>query len=380
MRISPSLEFALPSDLEASAPPEARGVARDRVRLLVDEAGEPVRHVRFDELADHLLPGDLLVLNNSATLPARLTAVADDGAALIVHLSTRLGADRWTVELRRPTARGHEPLRTAGAGARLALPGGARLRLDRPYGAGRGDGVRLWEATLRLPPGAAADGIADPAFAYLARHGAPISYGHTEGTWPLAAYQTVLALEPGSAEMPSAARAFTPELLADVLARGIGIAVVTLHTGVSSLEDHEPPYPEPFAVAPLAAETVNAAHRVGGRVIAVGTTVVRALESATGPDGRTVATEGWTDLVVTPDRPLRAVDGLLTGLHEPRASHLLMLEAVAGRRRLVRAYEEALRERYLWHEFGDLHLILPAREPATAAQPLAGELRSRPAA
>ncbi len=151
-------------------------------------------------------------------------------------------------------------------------------------------------------------------------------------------------------------------------------APISLHTGVASAEAFEPPYPERFAVPPATARLVNAARArrraalraggpergaPGGRVIAVGTTAVRALESATGADGRVRAAAGWTDLVVTPERGVRAVDGLLTGLHEPTASHLLMLRAVTDGAALERAYAEAVRRRYLWHEFGDLHLLLP---------------------
>jgi S-adenosylmethionine:tRNA ribosyltransferase-isomerase len=167
--------------------------------------------------------------------------------------------------------------------------------------------------------------------------------------------------------MPSAARALTPEVVTRVLARGVGVTPVTLHTGVSSLEGHEAPYPERVRVPRVTAERVNAARTPGpdghrsGRVVAVGTTVVRALEAATGDDGVVRPLDRWTDVVITPERGVRAVDGLLTGWHEPEASHLLMLEAVAGRPALAAAYRAAVDEGYRWHEFGDAHLILPAR-------------------
>jgi S-adenosylmethionine:tRNA ribosyltransferase-isomerase len=134
---------------------------------------------------------------------------------------------------------------------------------------------------------------------------------------------------------------------------------LVLHTGVSSPEVHEPPSPERFAVPEVTARLVTATRRAGGRVVAVGTTVTRALETATGDDGRTRAAEGWTDLVLGPDRPARAVTGLVTGLHAPEASHLLLLEAVAGVDLVRRAYDAAVAERYLWHEFGDSMLFLP---------------------
>jgi S-adenosylmethionine:tRNA ribosyltransferase-isomerase len=175
----------------------------------------------------------------------------------------------------------------------------------------------------------------------------------------------VFATEPGSAEMPSAARPFTPELVTRLVSGGIQIAPLVLHTGVASLEDHEPPYEEFFRVPPETADCVNATRQAGRRVIAVGTTVVRALESVTDDRGRTAAGRGWTDLVIGPERPLRAVNGIISGFHEPQATHLAMIEQViaaagAGRpsSHLARAYEEARHAGYLWHEFGDSHLIL----------------------
>jgi S-adenosylmethionine:tRNA ribosyltransferase-isomerase len=195
--------------------------------------------------------------------------------------------------------------------------------------------------------------------AYLATYGRPIRYGHVDHDWPLSAYQTVYADEPGSAEMPSAGRAFTPELITALVARGIGVSPIVLHAGVGSLEAGELPAPEPFRVPATTAARVNATRAQGGRVVAVGTTVVRALETAGDAQGVAHPGEGWTELVVTAERGVRVVDGLLTGWHEPAASHLLMLEAVAGRQMLDDAYRAALAGRYLWHEFGDLHLLLP---------------------
>jgi S-adenosylmethionine:tRNA ribosyltransferase-isomerase len=203
----------------------------------------------------------------------------------------------------------------------------------------------------------------------LERHGRPIRYSYTERDQPLSVYQTVFALPSadgtGSAEMPSAARPFTPRMVAELVSRGVQFAPVRLHTGVASAEAHEPPYPERFAVPEASARLINAARAGDGNVIAVGTTAVRAVESAVGADGVVRAREGWTDLVVTPERGVRVIDGLLTGLHEPEASHLLMLEAVAGRAAIDRGYAEALAGRYLWHEFGDTHLILPPERPHT---------------
>ena len=196
-------------------------------------------------------------------------------------------------------------------------------------------------------------------FAWLAVHGQPIRYGYVERPWPIDTYQNVYAMEPGSAEMPSAGRPFTPEVITRLVAKGVGVSPLVLHTGVASLEATELPYPERVRVPSSTASRVNDTHRNGGRVIAIGTTVVRGLEAAGGDDGIVRPLDGWTDLVITPERGVRVVDGLLTGWHEPEASHLLMLEAVAGRELLEQSYAASLDEGYLWHEFGDTHLILP---------------------
>jgi S-adenosylmethionine:tRNA ribosyltransferase-isomerase len=330
------LDFALPPQLEAHEPAEVRGAGRDDVRMIVsDLAGGQVTDTHFRELPHFLRPGDLLVLNTSATLPAALTALRADGEEISLHWSTSLPAGLSVLEPRHVEAQ---------AGERLTLPGGASATLLAPYR----DSHRLWIAQLDidLP-------IAD----YLRRWGRPIRYPYVVQRFPLSAYQTVYAREEGSAEMPSAGRAFTRPMLACLLRRGVGVAKLVLHTGVASLESHEKPYEEWYEVPLRTAERVREAKANGGRVIAVGTTVVRALESSVDTDGEVIASRGWTDLVITPECGVRVVDGLLTGLHEPRATHLAMLEAIAGRETVERAYALALDREYLWHEFGDLHLI-----------------------
>jgi S-adenosylmethionine:tRNA ribosyltransferase-isomerase len=373
-----TFDFELPGELEAGEPPEARGLARDAVRLLVSyRADDRLDHARFWELPRFLIPGDLLAINTSGTLNAALAGRRADGADLELHLSTHLPGDLWTVELRQPGETGTTPLHGLSAGESISLPAGGTATLHLPYRMDRSRPAavptRLWVATLALP---------EPLPRYLARHGFPIRYGYVREPWPASYYQTVYATEPGSAEMPSAGRAFTPELVTRLVAHGIEFAPLLLHTGVASLEEHEPPYEEYYRVPPETARRLNAARAAGRRVIAVGTTVVRALETVTDGTGHTHAGEGWTRLVIDPRRCLLSVDALLTGLHEPRATHLAMLGAVAGRdeaceacrravpaarsrlalagvRHLEKAYAEALRHRYLWHEFGDLHLILP---------------------
>ncbi|HET7480866.1 MAG TPA: S-adenosylmethionine:tRNA ribosyltransferase-isomerase [Rubrobacteraceae bacterium] len=341
-----TLDFDLPPDLEASEPPEARGLARDEVRLMVSyRRSDRVVHSTFRNLPDFLDAGDALVINTSGTMNAALSARRADGTPLELRLSTSLPDGLRAVEVRRPVGTSTEPFRRARAGETLRLPAGGMATLQAPYVSGS----RLWTSTLDLP---------EPLDEYLEHHGFPIRYGYVREDWPLDYYQTVYATERGSAEMPSAGRAFTAELIARLVANGVQVAPLLLHTGVASLEDDEPPYEEHYRVPPETARLVNAAHASGRRVVAVGTTVVRALETVTGEDGVTRPGEGWTGLIVTPERGVRAVDALLTGLHEPRSTHLAMLEAVAGREHLEVAYEEALRSGYLWHEFGDLHLIL----------------------
>jgi S-adenosylmethionine:tRNA ribosyltransferase-isomerase len=341
--------FELPARLEASEPPEARGLARDEVRLMVAHRGDGrLVHARFRDLPDFLRPGDLLVVNASGTLPAALSARRADGAALDLHLSTPLPGDeapaplRWVVELRRDGAR----FRGGRQGEALALPGGARAELV----AHHLSSSRLWVARLDLP---------EPLLGYLTRHGRPIRYRHAPAPRPLADLQAVFATEPGSAEMPSAGRPFSAELVTALVAGGVTVAPVVLHTGVSSLERGERPYAERYRVPPATARLAEATRRWGGRVVAVGTTVVRALETVAGPDGSVRPGAGWTRHVVTPERGVRAVDGLITGWHDPDASHLQLLEAVAGPELVARSYRAALAHDYLWHEFGDAHLVLP---------------------
>jgi S-adenosylmethionine:tRNA ribosyltransferase-isomerase len=346
-----ALAFELPHRLEATEPPEQRGLARDAVRLLVaDASAEGLIHARFHELPQLLAPGDLVVVNVSATLPAALPGRhARDGRPVRVHVATRAPQldERWrVVELRSPD--GSRPARGR-AGEMIELAGGAaELELVAPYAAGS----RLMLA--RLAGAGSAPGIRE----LLERHGEPIRYGYVSHAWPISDYQNVYAVTAGSAEMPSAGRPFTPRLVTALVAGGIAVAPIILHTGVSSPERHEPPFPEQYAIPELTARLVNGTRAGGGRVIAVGTTVVRALETVADDRGAVAAGEGWTGLVIDPERGVRAIDGLITGWHEPEASHLLMLEAIAGEDLLRRSYASALDNGYLWHEFGDSHLIL----------------------
>ena len=341
------LSFDLPPELEASEPPEARGLTRDAVRMLVahEETGQLV-HSTFALLPAFLEPGDLVVINTSGTIPGAVPALAADGTRLVVHLSTQLDHRHWVVELRQLDGRATTRWNGPPPSGHFELGEGASLELVGSY---RGS-ARLWVAAIDLP---------QPPLTWLTVNGQPIRYGYVDRPWPIAAYQNVYVTEPGSAEMPSAGRPFTPEVITRLVAKGVGVTPLVLHTGVASLEADELPYPEQVVVPAATAVRVNAAHDAGRRVIAVGTTVVRGLETAADANGRLQPFSGWTDVVITPERGVRAVDGLLTGWHEPEASHLLMLEAIAGRDLLEASYEASLAEGYLWHEFGDVHLILP---------------------
>ena len=356
LSLETGFDFDIPDELTAHEPAEARGLSRDGVRMVVGyREAMKAEHHRFTELPDVLTLNDLVVVNNSGTLPAALTGKLADGRTMALHVSSAEPDERgaYLIELRQPAsdaggaARYFPPEESpARVGLVITLPGRANAQLTERFTA------RLWFARIKLPRGLS-------LVSYLAWYGKAIRYGYVDREWPIEAYQTVFATEPGSSEMPSAARPFTAELVTELERRGTRIAPITLHTGVASPEAHEAPYAERFKVPQSTVDLVERTRRDGGRVVAIGTTVVRALESAVTMSGRLRAADGWTDLVITPERGVRVVDGLLTGWHEPRASHLLMLQAVAGRPLLDLCYAEAIAGGYLWHEFGDVNLLLP---------------------
>ena len=343
--------FDLPEDRAATEPPEARGVSRDGIRLLVADPGG-LHHVTFRDIVRFFRPGDLIVFNTSATLPAAIDGVRDGNRSVVIHFSARLDDGTWTVELRTTDVLGQ--LRDGVSGERILLAGGGELEVLAAHTGpeGRSRLIRVAANGFRVEP-------------YLERFGRPITYQYLQGRYPLAMYQTIFARDPGSAEMPSAGRPFTSDLVTQMVSRGIGLAPILLHAGVSSLERGEGPLPERFRVPPETARSVNATRAAGGSIIAVGTTVTRALETVADERGNVSPGEGWTELVLSPDRPARVVDGLVTGWHAPDASHQLLLEAVVGGALVDRAYAAALGNGYLWHEFGDSCLLLPRRGSPT---------------
>jgi S-adenosylmethionine:tRNA ribosyltransferase-isomerase len=322
--------------IEATEPPEYRGLARDEVRLLAtDRRAGQHRHARFLELPSLLRHGDLVIVNDSQTLPAALTATRANGTSIAVHVSTMIDERLWLVEPRGRVA----------AGETLSLPAKASATMltavdpERP---------RLWYSAFDLPA---------PMTPYLLRVGEPIRYAYAGRRFPLSDYQTIFGRVPGSAEMPSAARPFSPRTLTALRERGVQVHAITLHCGVASFEAPERPGIERFIVTHATAQAINAARREGRRVIAVGTTVVRALESAV-RDGELIAAAGWTDLVVDESHRVVSVDGLLTGFHDATATHLWMLRAFLKSGVLEDAYNQAAAGGYHYHEFGDVHLIM----------------------
>jgi S-adenosylmethionine:tRNA ribosyltransferase-isomerase len=344
---SPTTVFRPPAGAFAPAPAEARGAARDAVRLLVAEPGG-ISHATFRDLPQHLRAGDVVVVNNSATVAGEIDAVGP-GGPVVLHLAAPLDDGSWIVEVRTAPDAARSVL-DAAAGHRFAA-GGLEVRLLEPYprpgSSPTGHGNRLWRVR-----------VLGDLQAHLAGAGRPIAYGYLDRRYPLTAYQSVFSTVPGSAEMPSAGRPFTRSLVTELVSRGVAVAPITLHTGLSSQEAGEAPQPERFEVSESTARQVNVVRAGGGRVVAAGTTVTRALESAVVGD-RLVARRGWTGRVVTPAEPPLVVTGLITGWHDPQASHLLLVEAVAGADLTQRAYDAAVAGRYLWHEFGDSALLLP---------------------
>jgi S-adenosylmethionine:tRNA ribosyltransferase-isomerase len=335
----------------ASSPPEQRGLARDGVRLLA-ATPDGLAHATFADIGRFLSPGDLLIVNTSATIAAAVDGSRSDGRLVSAHFSTPLDDATWLVELRRNSAE-HERVLDASPGETIALPAGASLTLLYRYP--ESDSDRMWAASVK-PEGSSRDGTVDD---YLARYGRPIRYSYVPEPWPLTDYQTVFARDPGSAEMPSAGRPFTGDLVASLISAGVIFAPITLHTGVASLEAHEMPLPERFWVPEPTAQQINLARSEGRRIVALGTTCTRAVESAADEAGTVRAANGWTDLVLGYGRSTRVVNGLITGWHDPEASHLALLRAVAGSKLVGAAYAEAEQAGYLWHEFGDSCLLLP---------------------
>jgi S-adenosylmethionine:tRNA ribosyltransferase-isomerase len=332
-----------PRELRASLPAELRGMRRDGARLcVVERASGRIGHTTVARLGEHLAPGDLLVVNSSRTLPAALRV--DRVGAPQVQLRPGALRDREWDALAVETAPPHRNVRLE-PGETLTAASGLRFRVLEP----RGDAPLLWRMAVES---------GDPVQTLLS-DGEPIRYSYVPNPVPLEHYQTVYAGAPGSVETPSAGRHLTWEVLSALRRRGVDVTDIVLHCGLSSFQDDDadlqkPLIEERFDIRESAAERINRARRV----IAVGTSVIRTLETAVDDAGVVHPMSGWTRLVITPHTRLRAVDALLTGLHEPPATHLDMLGALLDQNLLEQAYAEVRERGYLWHEFGDAMLIL----------------------
>ncbi|MDG4658433.1 S-adenosylmethionine:tRNA ribosyltransferase-isomerase [Ectobacillus antri] len=329
--------FHIPSYLNASIPAEYRGMKRDEVRMMSLDTKGRISHLRFHHLVDCLRPGDLLVLNNSRTIPAVL--YGKKGKQTVeIRLSQRLSAQEWEAVV----------IGMVAVGDQIMLPGDVQATIV-------AGGSEKPLVILRF---------SESSLEFIYKYGRPIRYEYIDTPWPLDAYQTVYASVPGSVEMPSAGRAFTWGLLNQLQDKGIGIAFLQLHTGLGYYGNDQWANPkfhhEAYAIPQKTATLINETQKRGGRIIAVGTTVVRALETAANDNGEVTAKAGTTNLYIRKDYKLRVADGLITGFHEPEASHLDLLTAFIQEDVLLKAYQEALQQGYLWHEFGDMNLILPA--------------------
>ena len=342
------IQFELPTHLACPQPTELRNISRDDVRLLVTTHEGQATHDTFSNFDEYLQAGDVLVINTSATIASAFAITLPNGQPGKLHLSTQLTAKNWLIEIRAVHNNTTTRWKEGEEGMEFSLPQGAKLRLkERFY---KNDQLLdLWVAELSTE---------QKQKSYMQKHGQPIKYTQLQNPYPLPFYQTFFSFHPGSAEMPSAGRGFTQELLQKLIRKGVVLAPIVLHTGVSSLEEDEKPYPEYMEVDPVTALLINTAKEDGRRVVAVGTTAIRAIESAADAEGVVKAFRGNTELYIEANHQMKVADGLLTGFHEPRASHLHMLQSLAGFEHIERAYQEALKADYYWHQFGDLHLIL----------------------
>lgn len=344
------IHFELPGHLSCPQPTELRNVPRDAVRLLVTAGRQGVaEHTTFAYLDRYLRPGDVLVINTSATQPSALPVALPDGRRGIIHLSTRVNEEQWLLEIREVVKNKTHRWKEGHEGMTFLLPERGSITLTKRFYEDR-ELLHLWVAEFHT---------SQPPERYLAEHALPIKYENLNQHYPLEYYQTFFSFHPGSSEMPSAGRGFTQRLVERLLEKGIVFAPILLHTGVSSLEENEAPYPEYLEISPVSAAAINVAKARGKRIVAVGTTAVRAVESAVNTKGKVIPYHGYTDLYIDEDYDMKIVNGLLTGFHEPKASHLHMLQAVAGFEHIDTAYQTAIASNYYWHQFGDLHLIMP---------------------
>jgi S-adenosylmethionine:tRNA ribosyltransferase-isomerase len=337
-------DYALPPSAIAQEAIEPRDQAR--LMRLPRSQGEPTDHV-FRDLPGLLRPGDLLVVNRSRVFPARLLGQREGGGAAEVFLLRDVGDDRWEALVR--------PGRRLRPGAAVAIDPGLSVVIETAAVGPEGRRVVHLRAQTGSVEAALERAGHVPLPPYIRRPDRPEDR---------ARYQTVYAREKGSVAAPTAGLHFTPSLMDALRAAGIGIAEIVLHVGpgtfrpvtAAEVEDHRLE-PEPYVIPPETAEAIAAARTSGGRVVAVGTTVVRALEAAAVDEGTVRAGAGETALVVRPGFTFRLADALITNFHLPRSSLLLLVAAFAGRERVLGAYEEAVRRGYRFYSYGDAMLL-----------------------
>ena len=344
-----TIQFKLPELLACPEPTELRNIARDDVRLLVTKGDGSVDHSFFNRFSENLQAGDVLVVNTSATQAAAFPIEISKGRKGMVHFSTQINHEEWLVEIRE--IKGNKTIRWKDGAENevFNLPNKGTIKLKSKFYENR-DLLHLWTVEVNID---------QDIQSYMQMYGQPIKYENLDKAYPLDYYQTYFSYQPGSSEMPSAGRGFTSLLVNKLLEKGIELVPVLLHTGVSSLEENEAPYPEYMELSPASAKIINKAKRTGRRIVAVGTTAVRAVESATNIQGEVVPYKGNTSLYIQNEYKMRTINAMLTGFHEPKASHLNMLQSLAGADHIDEAYNAAIDNNYYWHQFGDLHLILP---------------------
>jgi S-adenosylmethionine:tRNA ribosyltransferase-isomerase len=342
------IRFELPEYLACPKPTEERNLLRDEVRLLVTTSSGQIDHTRFNRLDQYLNPGDVLVVNTSATVPSALPVTLPNGQKGMVHVSSNINAHKWLIEIREVSGNKTIRWKEGEEGMILQLPSSASITLKQRYYKDQ-QLLDLWYAEFRSN---------EQPVKYMAVNAHPIKYEKLDAHYPMSYYQTFFSFYPGSSEMPSAGRGFTKTLVDRLLKKGVVFAPILLHTGISSLEENESPYPEYMEIDPVSASIINMAKNQGERIIAVGTTAIRAIETAVNGDGNLVPYQGKTELFINENYTMKIADGLITGFHEPKASHLHILKAVAGFDHIENAYQTAIKADYYWHQFGDLHLIL----------------------
>ena len=342
MRVD-DFDYELPEELIAQVPL----AARDASRLMVLTRRERrVEHRHFRDLPEYLRPGDVLVLNDTRVIPARLAATRPTGGKVEILLLTPRGGDVWECLAR--------PGRRAQIGQTLTFAGGRMtgLVLGKTEYGGR---VLQLSAAAGLDVDSLVDAVGEM----------PVPHYIRSRLDQPERYQTVYARERGSAAAPTAGLHFTPDLLGQIEGAGVVIARVTLHVGLGTfrpvkteqVEEHVM-HSEHYEVSAETAEAINSARAAGGRVVAVGTTTVRTLESSADADGRVAPGAGWTSIFIYPGYVFRAVDAMVTNLHLPKSTLIMMVSAFAGREFVLDAYRHAVEEKYRFFSFGDAMLIL----------------------